>query len=104
MTPGTSPNTTTFSAVATHTSNSEVDSKKKVPSDRSDWLRNYKCSMRKCVSPITEGWKRPDGGSAQSGRMMAIFETGFYVVGIVHAINKRNLSLTALQGMVLRCR
>lgn len=46
-----------------------------------DWLRNYKCSMRKCVSPITEGWKRPDGGSVQSGRMMAIFETGFYVVG-----------------------
>ncbi len=47
-----------------------------------DWLRNYKCSMRKCVSPITEGWKRPDGGSVQSGRMMAIFETGFYIVGM----------------------
>ncbi len=46
-----------------------------------DWLRNYKCSMRKCVSPITEGWKRPDGGSEQSGRMLAIFETGFYIVG-----------------------
>jgi hypothetical protein len=51
-----------------------------------DWLRNYKCSMRKCVSPITEGWKRPDGGSIQSGRMMAIFETGFYVVGKIAAV------------------
>ena len=58
-------------------------SKKNSPAKSNyDWLRNYKCSMRKCVSPITEGWKRPDGGSAQSGRMMAIFETGFYIVGI----------------------
>ena len=51
------------------------------PESRSDWLRNYKCSMRKCVSPITEGWKRPDGGMLPSGRMMAIFDTGFYIVG-----------------------
>jgi hypothetical protein len=60
----------------------EADSKIKEPTKNGyDWLRNYKCSMRKCVSPITEGWKRPDGGSVQSGRMMAIFDTGFYVVG-----------------------
>jgi hypothetical protein len=57
-------------------------SKKVLPAKTGyDWLRNYKCSMRKCVSPITEGWKRPDGGSEQSGRMLAIFETGFYIVG-----------------------
>lgn len=59
----------------------ETSSKKKEEKSSHDWLQNYKCSMRKCVSPITEGWKRPDGGSNQSGRMMAIFETGFYIVG-----------------------
>jgi hypothetical protein len=59
----------------------ETSTKKKEEKSSHDWLQNYKCSMRKCVSPITEGWKRPDGGSNQSGRMMAIFETGFYIVG-----------------------
>jgi hypothetical protein len=59
----------------------ETNSKKESTKSSYDWLQNYKCSMRKCVSPITEGWKRPDGGSIQSGRMMAIFETGFYIVG-----------------------
>lgn len=70
-----------------------------------DWLRNYKCSMRKCVSPITEGWKRPDGGSVQSGRMMAIFDTGFYVVGKIAAVSKCNLSLvlTTLKVITKRC-
>jgi hypothetical protein len=59
----------------------EINSSKVSAKSNNHWLQNYKCSMRKCVSPITEGWKRPDGGSTQSGRMMAIFETGFYIVG-----------------------
>jgi len=75
------PKESLHAAVGQFDSPVEKVSKTVAPESRSDWLRNYKCSMRKCVSPITEGWKRPDGGAQPSGRMMAIFDTGFYVVG-----------------------